>query len=175
MPKQFKIDEVQFLTSRFQEAKTFFVTEYRGLTVKEDWELRAALRGANAQMKIVRNRLTKIALENVGLGDFKEHFVGPVAVVWAYGDAAQAAKALVDFQKAHEKLVIKYGVMDGVGLDKANVMALASLPSREVLLGKLVSSLSSPLYGLVRVLQGPISGLANCLDQIKKQKEGTAA
>jgi len=174
MPKQYKIDEVAQVTEKLKSINAMFITEYRGLTVKENWELRAALRKANAELKVVHNRLTKIAMDNAGMGQFKEYFVGPVAVVYALQDPAAAAKALMDFAKEHEKLVIKAGVMDNELLSPAQVKALASLPSREVLLGKLVGALSSPLYGFVRVLQGPVYGFVNVLDQIKKQKEAAA-
>jgi large subunit ribosomal protein L10 len=177
MPKDWKIQEVQELTEKINSVSTFFVTEYRGLTVKEMWELRGNLRQADAEYKVVHNRLMKIAMDNTGYGDHKKYFVGPVGVVFAKKDPAKAAKALMDFAKAHEKMVIKAGLMDKVMLDKTQVQALANLPSREVLIGKVVSSISSPLYGFLRVLQGPINGLAACLEQIRKQKEsaGTAA
>ncbi len=175
MPKQYKIDEVAQVTEKLKSVEALYITEYRGLTVKEMWELRGALRKANAEYKVVHNRLTKIAMENAGMGQFMDYFIGPVAVVYVNADPAAAAKALMDFAKDHEKLVVKAGVMDNALLSAEQIKALASLPSREVLLGKLVGALSSPLYGFVRVLQGPIFGFVNVLDQIKKQKEEAAA
>ena len=111
MPKDWKIQEVQELTEKINSVSTFFVTEYRGLTVKEMWELRGTLRQADAEYKVVHNRLMKIAMENTGYGDHKKYFVGPVGVVFAKKDPAKAAKALMDFAKAHEKMVIKAGLM----------------------------------------------------------------
>jgi large subunit ribosomal protein L10 len=177
MPKQYKIDEVQHLTEKLKSVNTFFITEYRGITVKENWELRDKLRAADAEYKVVHNRLMKIALDNVELTSCKEFFVGPVGVVFAKKDSAKAAKAMMEFAKAHEKLVIKAGIMDKALLDPAQIKALASLPPREELLGRLVGALSSPIYRLVRVIQGPVYGFVNVLDQIKKQKEaaGTPA
>ena len=171
MPKPEKIQEVEFMTEKLKSAKSAFITEYRGLTVAEISELRNKLRDAGAEYKVVHNRLTKIALGNAGLESFKDHFRGPVAIAITKADPVKPAKTLVDFAKAHDKLVIKAGVMDKNALNLNQIKALASLPSREVLLGKLVSSLSSPIYGFLRVIQGPMYGFVNALDQIKKKKE----
>ena len=171
MPKPEKIQEVEVMTEKIKAAKSAYITEYRGLTVAEITELRNKLREAGAEYKVIKNRLTKIALGNTGLAAFQEHFRGPVAMAFANVDPVKPAKTLVDFAKGHDKLVIKAGFMGTSALSLNQIKALANLPSREVLLGKLVGNMSSPIYGFLRVLQGPIYGLVNVLDQIKKKKE----
>ncbi len=171
MPKPEKIKEVESMTEKLKSAKSAYITEYRGLTVAEITELRNKLRDAGSEYKVVKNRLTKIALEQTGLSAFKDHFQGPVAMAITQADPVKPAKTLVDFAKAHDKLKIKAGFLDKNALSLDQIKALANLPSREVLIGKLVGSLSSPIYGFLRVLQGPSYGLVNVLDQIRKQKE----
>lgn len=171
MLKEKKIQEVELLTEQFKSVKSIYITEYRGLTVAELYELRNKLREADAEYKVVKNRLTKIALGNAGLDKLKEYFKGPVAVTFIKSNPIKPAKILSDFAKNHDKLIIKAGLMDNNLLNSAEIKELANLPSREILLGRLAGALSSPIYNFVRVLQGPIYGFVNVIEQIKKQKE----
>src|SRR5208283_3485576 len=130
MPKPEKIKEVESMTEKLKSAKSAYITEYRGLTVAEITELRNKLRDAGSEYKVVKNRLTKIALEQTGLSAFKDHFQGPVAMAITQTDPVKPAKTLVDFAKTHDKLKIKAGFLDKSALSLDQIRALASLPSR---------------------------------------------
>jgi large subunit ribosomal protein L10 len=155
MPRAEKEAAVADLRKRIETSQGIFVTEYRGLKVRELADLRRSLRERSAQYKVVRNTLTKLALSGTPFEDLSELFVGPVALAFYTGDPVEVAKALVDFSKEHPALVIKGGTLDGRRLGAEDVERLARLEPREVLLAKAAGALKAPLY---RAIQGP-SGL----------------
>ena len=123
------------------------LTEYRGLTVAQLKELRRSL-GANVTYSVVKNTLTKIAAREAGLGDTIESLLaGPSAIAFVDGDVAQAAKGLLDFAKANPLLVIKGGVLDGKAINADEIIKLADLEPREVLLAKLAGAMKASLAG----------------------------
>jgi large subunit ribosomal protein L10 len=146
---------IEDLTGRFRDSSGAVLTEYRGLTVAQMSELRAALAG-NATFSVTKNTLAKVAATEAGVGDaVSSMLVGPSAIAFVDGDVAQAAKGLLDFAKANPLLIIKGGVLDGKALTAAEVGQLASLEPREVLLAKLA--------GAMKATQAKAAGTFNAL------------
>ena len=178
MPAQYKIDQVAELKELFNGAEAIFVAEYRGLTVAQSSELRKAIREAGGKAKVARNRLAEIALDEVGLAKDVKMMKGPNLYVVAKTNSPAVAKAIKDFSevKANAAFVIKGGVMGQEIITVDNVKALATMPSREELIAKVVGTLAQPMRGLVTVLSGVPRGLVTALSAIAdKKKEQEAA
>jgi large subunit ribosomal protein L10 len=162
------IDEV---AAQISDSEAVFAVDYRGISVPQAAELRSRLRDADATFRIVKNTLTLRAADKAGADGLKELLEGPTAMTFVRGDAATAAKALSDFRRASGLLAFKGGWMGGAPLEVAQIDAIARLPTREVLTGRLVGMVASPLTGLATSLNGLIGGLARQLQQIADQKE----
>jgi large subunit ribosomal protein L10 len=142
-----KVAAVAELTGRFRDSSGAVLTEYRGLTVAQLAELRKSL-GDNATFAVVKNTLTKIALTEAGLNEqLSSLLVGPSAVAFVDGDVVEAAKGLRDFARANPLLVIKGGVLDGKAISSADIIKLADLEPRDVLLAKLAGAMKASLAG----------------------------
>jgi large subunit ribosomal protein L10 len=143
MPNAEKLAAVDELTERFQNSTGAVLTEYRGLTVAQLKELRGSL-GEAATFAVVKNTLTKIAVQRAGLeNELSALLSGPSAVAFVTGDVVETAKGLRDFAKANPLLVIKGGVLDGKALTPAEITKLADLEPREVLLAKLAGAMKA--------------------------------
>ncbi|MFZ4514751.1 MAG: 50S ribosomal protein L10 [Acidimicrobiia bacterium] len=143
--RQKKEAVVADITERFRGSEAAVLTEYRGLTVPEIANLRNALRPAGTDYKVFKNTLARRAASEVGLGDLAPSLEGPVAIAFVRGDAVAAAKALKDFAKGNQNLVIKGGVLGTRTLSVKDVEALAEVPPREVLLARLAGGFQAPL------------------------------
>ena len=158
---------------RFGKAGAAIVAEYRGLTVSSLTELRKTLKKVNAEFRIVKNRVAKKAVmgkaENAK--ELADSLKGPVGIAFLYGDAAAGAKALTEFEKSNELFKITAGVMDAKKLSAKDVKAIASLPSKEVLLGQIVGLLVSPHRGLLGVVNAVPRSLVQVINQIKEKKQ----
>jgi large subunit ribosomal protein L10 len=176
MPTEAKRQEIDSLVERVQKCQAIYVAEYRGLTVSKSTQIRKLIRGAGGEMKVSKNTFMRIALTEAGLPTADEICVGPNAYIFANDDVAAVAKTLRDFAKerGNEALLIKGGIMGGKVLSKDQVLALADLPPRDVLLAMLLGTLNGPIRGFVTVLSGPARGLVTALTQIKEQKEDAA-
>ncbi len=171
MNKAEKEAVVQEVEAKLREAQTAIITDYRGLTVQEIAELRRNLRQEGVEYKVYKNTLIKRAVKKLDIEGLDDFLKGPTALALSRDDAAAPAKVLADFAKANKSLSIKGGLVEGSIIDEASIKALAKLPSREVLLGKLAGILQAPLTGLVSVLNGPTRGLAAALNQVAEQKK----
>ncbi len=160
------IDEI---AAQISEADAVFAVDYRGISVPQAAELRTALRGADTSFRITKNTLTERAAEKAGAEDLKQHLEGPTALTLVRGDAASAAKAIADFSRANGILTFKGGWMDGAPVTADEILAISRLPSRDVLYGRLVGMVASPLTGLAAGMNNLISGLARQLAQIAEQ------
>jgi large subunit ribosomal protein L10 len=160
------IDEV---AAQITESEAVFAVDYRGISVPQAADLRVRLREADASFRIVKNTLSERAADKAGAEALKELLDGPTAMTFVRGDAAAAAKALRDFHRATQLLEFKGGWMNGAALSGDEIQAIAQLPSREVLYGRLVGMVASPLTGLATALNGLIGGLARQLSQIAEQ------
>lgn len=172
MNREQKAAFIDDVAGRVSESEAIFAIDYRGVTVSQVAELRGKLGEAGASLQVVKNTLTSLALEKAdapGGVDLKEFLSGPTAFTYVKGDIAMAAKAIADFKKEYELLEFKGGVMEGQVISTEQFQALTKLPSRDVLNGRLVGMLASPITGVVRSLNGLISGLAVQLAQIADQ------
>lgn len=169
MNREEKSAAIKEIAADIEAAEAIFAVDYRGISVPQAAELRGKLREADASFRIVKNRLTKIAADQVGEERLGELLQGPTALTFVRGDTAQAAKAITTFNKEHEVLTYKGGFMDATSLDEAAFKSIAKLPGREVLNGQLAGVVASPLTGLVRGLGSMIQGLAIQLGQIAEK------
>ena len=176
MPTAVKRQEIDTLIEKVKGSQAVYIVEYRGLTVAKSTTVRRAISAAGGEMRVTKNTLMRIALKETGKPAAENIDTGPNAYVFAYSDAATTAKALRDFakEKGNEALVIKGGILGGKLFSKEQVIALADLPPREVLLAQLLGVMAGPMRGLVTVLSGPARGLVTALTQIKEQKEKAA-
>jgi large subunit ribosomal protein L10 len=147
MARAEKVAAVAELRQAFQTSTGAVLTEYRGLSVAQLKELRQSL-GANATFSVVKNTLTKIAANEAGVTvELTELLSGPSAIAFVSGDVVEAAKGLRDFAKANPLLVIKGGMLDGKALSPAEIVQLADLEPREVLLAKLAGAMKASMAG----------------------------
>lgn len=169
MPAQKKIAKVADLTDKLNRAKSVVLTDYRGLTVAQLDDLRKKVETVGAEFEVTKNTLLSRSLGSKEVP--AETLEGPTATLFAYADALAPLKALADFIKANSLPVIKVGFLGKDLLTAVQVGELAKLPSREVLLGRLVGSLKGSQYGLVNVLSGNIRKLVYALDAVARSKE----
>ena len=153
-----------------EAATAVWVVDACGLTVKETEALRKAVREAGASMKVYKNTVMRIALKELDEVSMDSILEGPSAFVFCHEDVAAAAKAVTEFAKANNKLEVKGGIMDGSFFDAAQVAAIASLPSKEVLLGQIAGAISGVARSLAVCINGVPSGLARALQQLADQK-----
>lgn len=170
MSKKEKELIVRELSEKIRNNSGVVLTEYQGLTVAEITELRAKLRPLNCEYRVIKNTLSKIALKDIGLEEFAKYFDGPTAIAIEQGDPVAPAKVLLEFSKEHVKLKLKAGLLGKKVLTAEDVKSLANLPSREILISKMLGTLNAPIHNLVSVLQGTIRNLVYVLEAIRKQR-----
>lgn len=161
------------LAEKLQSTKGAVLTNYRGLNVAQDTNLRRKLREAGVEYRVVKNTMTRIAANEVGIQGMDAYLEGPTAIAISSTDPVAPAKVISDFIKENklQALEIKAGLVEGKVIDAAGVKALASLPSREVLIAQVLAGMQSPIVGIVNVLQGNIRNLVYTLEAVRKQKE----
>ena len=143
MPTQKKADQIQEIVEKIQNAAAIWYIDARGLTVKETQQLRRNVTAAGGEMKVYKNTLAVRALAQLELPTCEEILAGPTAFIFAGEDVAAPAKAANDVAKKNKNLEIKGGLMDGAAVSAEEVIKIASLPSREVLLGQIAASLTA--------------------------------
>ncbi len=163
MEKNKKIAHVAELKNAFSTATTAVVMEFKGLKVDKDTAFRKSIRDSQSQYRVSKNTLLRLAVKGTAFESFEGQFQGASAVATTHKDAIALAKAVQGFLKDNPAVTFKAAIMDGKPLSATELQAIAELPSRDVLIGKL-------LY----LMQYPISGLAIVLDGIRQQKEGAA-
>ena len=144
---------VEEISELLNGAATAVVVDYRGLTVAEDTELRKQLREAGVVYKVYKNTMINFAIKDTEFADLAQHLEGPTAIAVCKDDATAAARVLAKFAKTAEALEIKGGVVDGIYYDAVGIGQIASIPSREVLLSKLLGSMQSPITNFARVIK----------------------
>jgi len=162
---------VEDLHDRFSRSKVVIATDYNGLDVATINDLRRKLRDAGVEYRVVKNTLLSRASEDTGVALIRDHFKGPSAIALSYDDPVAPAKVLTAFAKENEKLEIKIGVLDDQVIDLDRIKALAALPSREALIGQLLSVMNGVPTGFVRTLSAIPGQFLNVLQAIKEQKE----
>ncbi|MDO4841280.1 MAG: 50S ribosomal protein L10 [Phoenicibacter congonensis] len=146
-----------------------WVVDYRGLSVKEIQQLRRDIRANEGQMFVLKNTLMHIALEELEMPSMDEILSGPSAFVFTGEDPVASAKAIKNFAKGNDKLVIKGGIMDGQFQDAAAVQAIADLPSREELIAKLLGTINNPMAKTVRTLNAILEAPVRAISEIAKK------
>ena len=174
MPNKSNVEMLGKVKESIKASKGFFVVDYRGLTVKEAQELRRALREVSSEMKVYKNNIVRIALEEEGLPDIGENLVGTCAYVFYENDPVDAAKCIKKEADKLKKIEFVAGVADGKGLNAEEAKAYADLASREELIAQLVYVMASPMRGIASVCAGPARGLVTALDAIAEQKKEAA-
>ncbi len=170
MARAEKVAAVAELTERFQSSSGAVLTEYRGLTVSQLGELRQSL-GTNATFSVVKNTLTKIAAAEAGVtSELTDMLIGPSAIAFVDGDVVEAAKGLRDFSRANPLLVIKGGVLDGKAMTTADIVKLADLESRDVLLAKLAGAMKASLSGAAATFAALPTQLARLLAALEQKR-----
>ena len=144
---------VEEISELLNGAATAVVVDYRGLTVAQDTELRKQLREAGVVYKVYKNTMINFAIKDTEFADLAQHLEGPTAIAVCKDDATAAARVLAKFAKTAEALEIKGGVVDGIYYDAVGIGQIASIPSREVLLSKLLGSMQSPITNFARVIK----------------------
>ena len=147
--KEAKVAEIK---EKLQKSKAVILAKYQGLTVEEDTTLRKNLREAGVEYKVYKNTLVILAAKELGLDGIVEYLAGPVSVAFGYEDVTVAAKVLNDFAKDHKNLELKAGIVEGEIFDEAKIKQLATIPSKEILIAKLLGSIKSPISSFARVL-----------------------
>ena len=173
MPTPQKVEIVQSLQEMFAGCSVGILTDYRGLTTTEMNDLRRKLREAGVEYRVVKNSLAQIALRQAGKADLAETVTGPIAVAFGYGEVPETAKALTEYINATKSVLdIKGGFFSDTVLTAGEVNALAALPSKEVLIAKILGGIQSPITGLVNVLAAPIRDVMGVLQARITQLEG---
>lgn len=168
-----KKTQVSELAEKIKSAKVVLLTDYRGINVEDVTNLRKDLRNINSDYKVIKNNITKRALEQNKIEGLDEYLEGPTSVALSYEGYSEAAKILADYAKEHKEIFkIKAGIVDGKVIDAKSVIELANLPSREVLISKMLGGMMSPISGLANVLNANISGLARVLGAIAAKQAG---
>jgi large subunit ribosomal protein L10 len=170
MAKPEKVAAVAEIADRFRGSSAAVLTEYRGLTVAQLTELRRTLAG-KASYAVVKNTLTKIAAREAGIEVDEGLLTGPSAIAFVSGDVVETSKVLRDFAKAHPAMVIKGGVLDGRSLTAEEVVKLADLESREVLLAKLAGAMKASTTQAVYLFAAPLSQTARLVEALRAERE----
>ena len=176
-PAEAKVELVSELRALVGQTKAAILTDYRGLSVAEMTELRKKLRDVDAEYRVVKNTLFKLAAgDAMPIAEMGEFLTGPTAIGFAKADPVAVAKILLDYARDHKAMSVKAGVMDGRILSAAQVESLSKVPPREVLLSQMIGSLQSPISGFVGTLSGIISNFVFTLQAIAdKQGAGEPA
>lgn len=173
MPTEIKVEKVNDLSRKLGEAKSVYLADFTGLNVASATALRHALRQADVNYEVVKNRLAKLAVAKSGMSQLGEYLNGPTAMAFGLGDPIEPAKILQKFIDDGGNLSIKSGLLDGELLTADQVKEIASLPSRDELLGKVVGSMQGPLHGFVGVLCGLLRNLVGVVAAVQEQRAGS--
>lgn len=164
---------VRELKEKFEGAQAAVLTDYRGMNVAEATNLRKKLREAGCEFKVVKNTLARLAARQTGLEGLAPYLEGPLAIAFSK-DPVAPAKILYEFIRENKKMEIKAGVLEGNIIDAGKVKELAELPSREILLAKVLGGMQAPLSGFVSVLSGTLRSFVYALEAVRKQRVGEA-
>jgi large subunit ribosomal protein L10 len=171
MPTAQKEAMVAEIKEKLTGSSGMILADYRGLTVKEMQALRAKLHDAGAELKVYKNTMTELALRELSMPEMDEMLAGPTAFAFAEGDPVAPAKVLMDFAREHKALEVKGGFIERHVVDAASIAALASLPSRDQLVARLMGAMLGPVRGFMYVATAPVGALARAFRAVADQKE----
>jgi large subunit ribosomal protein L10 len=167
---------VEDFRGRLQESPPIFLTDFSGLDVKSMTVLRDELRKSGAEYMVVKNRLVRLALQELDLPDLSDWLNGPTGVIIGHSGPVDAAKAVADFAKSHDdRPVFKVGVLENSILDPSQIERLAKLPNKETLLAMLAGALEAPMAALAGALEAKLQEMSGLLEALREKKEGEGA
>lgn len=169
-----KVAQVEAIEAWLRDAAAAILTDYRGLNVGELGTLRAKLREAGAEYRVVKNTLLQRAAEALGIAGLEPYLDGPTAIAVSREDPVAPARALQEFIRQMRKLEVKGALVEGRVMTADQVKSLADLPGKPQMRARMLGALQAPAAGLVGVLEGLQRNLVYALDQIRKQKEAAA-
>ena len=172
LSKESKKKIIKDIIEKLRESKGIVLTDYKGMNVSQINSIREGLKEKNVQFRIVKNSLVERASEELNIKGITKDLVGCTAITFSDEDAVTPARLLKEiFKKNKIELRVKSGLVEGNILGPEQIMQIASLPSKEVLIAQVVTGIKSPLYSLVFILQSPLRGLVYTLETIRKKKE----
>lgn len=167
-----KTQTIEDLKIALINSKLTVVSDYQGTTVSEITALRREIQKAGGDFTVAKNTLIKLAVKGQGFAkNLDEFLIGPSAVVYTDGDPVPVAKALTEYIKKIKKTTIKGGVLEGKRVSEDDIRSIAALPTREVLIAKMLGSMNAPAQNVVYALSGVSRNLVYVLDAVRKQKE----
>jgi len=173
MSREKKAQLIDSLQQVFSRCSIGIMTDYRGLSANEMTDLRRGLRESGIEYKVVKNTLARFAAERAGKEELVSFFEGPVAIAFGYGDITEPARALANYiQTSKASMGIKGGFLPDRLLTSEDVVTLSMLPSREILLARVVGGVQSPISALVSHLTAPMRGIIGMLQARIQQMEG---
>lgn len=170
MPTNEKQQQVAEIKERLTGSVGLIMVDYRGLTVKEMWQLRRSLRDMGAVVTVYKNSLAQIAIRELDMPNMDEYLEGPTAFVFTPEDPVATAKALMAFAREHKVFSFKGGYIDGQLVDAEAVKAIALLPSREELIAKLMGTMLNPLRNFMAMANAPASAFTRAVQAVADQK-----
>lgn len=165
-----KLSTVKELREKFQKAQSVVFVDYRGLTVAEITDLRVRLRAEKVEMKVVKNRLAKLALNELGIKDADNYLLGPTGFVFGYEDPVPPAKILIKYVGENAKLQIKGGLVDKKAIDALTVDKLSKMASKPEMLSRMLGSLNSPITKVALGLKAAMNKLVYAVQAVADQK-----
>ncbi len=166
-----KATSIAELRDKLSAARSAVLTDFRGLSVAEITELRSLLRQSAVEYTVVKNTLARLAVKDTDLASLAGYFEGPTAVAISRADPAAPSKILSTWAKTRPTFTLKGGIVEGQLVGPSEIVALADLPPRGVLLARVAGAFQAPLHALANVLAGPVRALAIVLDQVQQHKE----
>lgn len=171
MPTPEKIEAVARLSEKMRSAKAIYFTDYRGLTASEATRLRAKLREGAVEFEVIKKSLSRLAAFDAGIGDIEDVMRGQMALAFTYADPAAPGKILGEFSKQNRDIPVITGlILEGQAFPASYAKELASMPSREVLIAQIVSTLQQPMTHFVSTLNGVMTKLVHALHGLTEQK-----
>jgi large subunit ribosomal protein L10 len=164
-----KQQEVDALKTKFGAAKGIVLADFTGVTVAEVSELRRKCREARVEYKVVKNTLARIAARDADLEGLVDHFDGPIAIALSTVDAVAPARVLADFVRAYQKMTLKVGYFDGRIYRDTQVVEIANLPSREVLLAQVMGAIEAPISQVIWCIESGLRDVISVIDQAGKK------
>ncbi len=173
MPTEKKVKAVEEIQETMAKSTIIVFSDYRGVKAPQLTALRRKLRGSNSEVKVVKNTLARLAASRSGKEALVKSLEGPMAITFGYGDISATVKTLVAVQAETEGFAIKGGLLGGTVYNREQIMSIATLPSREVLLARLLGQMNAPVSRLAGALASPMRGFMGILQARIKQLEET--
>jgi large subunit ribosomal protein L10 len=170
-PKGKKEEELKELKKDLDDAKNMIIAEFKGITVAQDTELRQKVRASGSKYRVVKNTLAKIASKGTPAENLAKSFEGPTAIAYNDADPVSLAKALTAYAKTNPLFVFKAGMVEGRVVDISDLSSIASMPSKEELIAKLLFLINAPAQGVAVALNGIARNLAVVVGQAVEQKK----